>query len=154
MRLSVRRGGWHGMNIVETTMKTTAIATALFAACMAAGFGGTAAAGEKPKDDARELAGYVRTGKTETCLRASNISSTQILNTHQILFKMRNGSDYLNEPDCRLSKSYALSYDVTVGQVCTTTIVRLLETGSSAMERGSCGLSPFMELQKKTAAAE
>jgi hypothetical protein len=142
------------MNIVETTIMKTAIATALLAASMAAGFGAPALAGEKPKEDAKELAGYVRTGKTESCLRAHNIDSARILNSHQILFKMRGGADYLNEPSCRLSKSYALKYDVTVGQLCDTTIVTLLDVGSSVPERGSCSLSPFIELEKKTASVE
>ena len=135
-------------------MKTAIVTTGLIAACFAAGLGATAMAGDKPKEDARELAGYVRTGETENCLRAHNIDSAKILNSHQILFKMRGGADYLNEPSCRLSKNYALKYDVTVGQLCDTTIVKLLDVGSSAPERGSCTLSPFIKLEKKTASAE
>lgn len=132
----------------------TAIATALLAASLAAGFGATALAGDKPKEDAKELAGYVRTGQTESCLRARNIESAKILNSHQILFKMHGGSDYLNEPSCRLSRNDALGYDVTVGQLCDTTIVKLIDAGSSVPVRSTCALSPFIELQKKTAAAE
>lgn len=101
--------------------------------------------------DAPELSGYVRTGQTEACLTARNIESMQILNRHQILVKMRSGSDYLNEPNCNLNKNYALKYEVTVGQICNTTIVTLVDSGAPMSTMGSCGLEKFEKLDKKTA---
>ena len=109
------------------------------------------------KTAAPELAGFVRTGEMETCLSTHRIDSTKILNKEQILFRMKGGDTYLNEPDScpGLSKFSALSYEVHASQICNTTIVTLIEpAGTGASVRGSCGLSKFEKLERKTAAAE
>lgn len=100
-------------------------------------------------------AGYVRTGETTNCLVNTRIRSSRILNRDQILFEMQGGKTYLTEPkNCRLRKSHALSYKLTSNQLCTTTIVHLIETGSSTSHQGACILAPFERLEKKTAAAD
>lgn len=115
-----------------------------------------ALAGEA-KTDAPELAGFVRTGQLESCLSTTRLDRTEILNREQILFRMKGGDTYLNEPKgCPgLSKHAALSYEIHTNQICDTTIVSVIEpVGTDAMVRGSCGLSKFEKLEKKTAAAE
>ena len=58
---------------------------------------------------------------------------------------------YLAEPkSCPgLSRNLALSYDATTGQLCNTTIIRLLDTSSPVSSRGSCGIERFEKLEKK-----
>jgi hypothetical protein len=117
---------------------------------------GLAAAAPAVADDSSTPAGYMRTGKSESCVSIRQLDSTKILNKHQILFRMKNGETWLNEPrGCPgLSKNSALSYEVHGGTICNTTIVTLLEpAGALPSVRGSCGLSKFEKLEKKTAAA-
>lgn len=129
-------------------MKPTMITAAL--AFAAAAFA-PALAGSAEKTDAAELAAYTRTGKTENCLRARQVDQMKILNRHQILVTLRGGAAYLNEPNCNLSKSYALQYEVAAGQICNTTIVKLVDSGSPSPVMGSCGLGDFQELAKAPA---
>ena len=109
----------------------------------------TAAA--KDDGDAAALAKYDRTETFENCLDIQRIQSARILNSRQILFEMNGDKVYLNEPEhCpSLSKSLALAYDATTGQLCTTTIVHLVDTGAGGGNRGSCGLAKFQLLTKK-----
>jgi hypothetical protein len=100
--------------------------------------------------DAPALAAYKRTGVYERCLATRQIQSSRILNRRQILFEMTGGRAYLAEPDCPgLSPDLALAYDATSGQLCNTTIIRLLELGTSIPERGSCGIERFEKLEKR-----
>lgn len=110
-------------------------------------------AAAKDKEDADALAKYDRTGTFENCLDIQRIQSSRILNSHQILFEMNGDKVYLNEPEScpSLSKSVALAYDATTGQLCTTTIVHLVDPGSAGGDRGSCGLAKFQLLTKKPA---
>lgn len=105
------------------------------------------------QEDSEVLAKYDRTQTFENCIRISRIESSRILNRHQILFEMAGGKTYLNEPDScpSLSKSLTLVFDATIDELCTTTIVRLVDTGAGVGERGSCGLAKFQELTKKPA---
>jgi hypothetical protein len=108
-------------------------------------------AADGPKPDAPELADYERTGQRENCLRAHDIDQTQILNGHQVLLRMINNRYYLAEAnDCpQLSRSMALVYDATPNDLCTTTIVHLVDSGHPDTPRGSCGFSSFELLKKK-----
>ena len=102
-------------------------------------------------------AGFVRTGETDTCVSVRRLDSTKILNSKQILFTMKNGDTWLNEPGgCPgMSKNAALAYEVHAGQICNTTIVTLIEpAGAMPSVRGSCGLSKFEKLERQSAAAE
>lgn len=130
------------------------IATFIAGAVTGLLLGSAADAAERPADLAAP-AGYVRTGETTDCLVNSRIRSSRILNRHQILFEMQGGKTYVSEPgNCNLRRSQALSYRVTSNELCTTTIVTLIETGSSVAHQGSCILAPFERLEKKAAAAE
>ncbi|MCC6919152.1 MAG: hypothetical protein IT548_08105 [Alphaproteobacteria bacterium] len=106
---------------------------------------GPAQAGE-----AEPVAGYTRTGETENCLQAHNIQQSRILDADTILFEMSGGDRYLSETEgCHLHKTYTLSYDATINQLCTTTIVTLLDMGGGGPQQvGSCGLGKFQKLAK------
>ncbi|BCW87879.1 hypothetical protein sos41_10110 [Alphaproteobacteria bacterium SO-S41] len=105
------------------------------------------------KADSDVLAKYNRTETYENCINIQRIQNSRILNDHQILFEMAGDTVYLNEPEnCpSLNKSLGLGYDATTGDLCTTTIVHLIDPGSPAGDRGSCGLSKFQKLEKKPA---
>lgn len=102
------------------------------------------------KPDAPELLKWKRTGEYTTCLTIHSIRESRILNSHQILFTTGANSAYLAEPDCpALSSNLALSYDATLDQLCNTTIIRLIESGSPVPNRGSCSIDRFERLEKK-----
>ncbi len=124
------------------------------AALIAAALSPAAGAAE-PEPDAPELAAWTRTGETETCIRVRDIRDVDVLNRHQVLFNMRGGRAFLSEPKgcAGLRKDSALAYEVTVGQLCTSTIVRIIEPGSAIPVRSACGLGAFQRLAKKPAAA-
>jgi hypothetical protein len=110
---------------------------------------GAALAGEA-KTEQVPLVGYTRTGEMSNCIYARRLDQVKILNSTQILFEMHGGDFYLNEPtSCpSLRKRYALKYDSTIGQICTTTIVTLLDTGSGIHYQGTCGLGKFEKVEK------
>lgn len=124
--------------------------TRWIAAALAAGLGLALPAAFAAGGGADTPAGYTRTGTFETCIRTPDIKTSRILNDRQILFEMAGGEAWLNEPkNCpALSKSLALAYDATTGQLCTTTIVTLIDPGSSVESRGACGLEKFEKLEK------
>ena len=130
-------------------MNRVLTATLLSAAVLAA----PAMAGET-KADKPALEGFTRTGEMSNCIYSRQLDQVKILNKHQILFEMINGKYYLNEPEnCPgLNKRYALKYDATIGQLCNTTIVTLLDTASGIHNQGSCGLSQFERVEKNVAA--
>lgn len=105
------------------------------------------------EDEAETPTGYTRTGIFETCIQTQQIRTSRILNRSQILFEMVGGEAWLNEPkNCpALSKSLALAYDSTTGQLCTMTIVTLVDPGSAVATRGGCGLEKFERLEKSAA---
>lgn len=115
---------------------------------------GSALAGEAKDGKPQELKGYSRTGEMSNCIDSRRLDQVKILNKTQILFEMIDGRYYLNEPvRCpSLRKNYALKYDVTVSQICNTTIVTLLDTGGGLHTMGSCGLGQFERVEKNVAA--
>ncbi|MFT3810988.1 MAG: hypothetical protein QM698_13800 [Micropepsaceae bacterium] len=106
-------------------------------------------------DEAATPEGYVRTGKTESCLRLNRIDSLQILNETQILVKLNSGEAWLQEPrSCsKLRKTYAFVYDAPTGDLCDTTIIKLTDPGAGGFS-GTCAFDKFQQLEKKTAAAD
>ena len=129
-----------------SVMRMAALGCAVFGSALLPAFA-------SDKADSDVLAKYNRTETYETCLNIQRIQNSRILNDHQILFETAGNKDYLTEPEnCpSLSKSLALSYDATTGDLCTTTIVHLIDPGSPAGDRGSCALSKFQLLEKKPA---
>jgi hypothetical protein len=105
-------------------------------------------------EDKAPIEGYTRTGETENCLTINRIKESRILGKNQILFEMLNNDRYVSEPEnCNLRKSYTLKYDATINELCTTTIVTLLDNGGGGlMNAGGCGLAPFEKLAKTEAA--
>lgn len=104
--------------------------------------------------DKAPLDGYTRTGETTNCLTINRIRESRILSKTQILFEMLDGDRYLSEPEnCNLRKTYTLQYDATTNQLCTTSIVTLLDSGAGGLHNaGGCGLAPFEKLTKVEAA--
>lgn len=117
------------------------------AAILAMAFAAPAIAAE---GDAPQLGKYKRTGETEDCLLAYRIKDMQILNKHQILVRMYGGDTYLQEPSScpNLRKHYALKYRVDASQLCSSTIVTLIDTGAGTGFAGSCGFDDFQKLEK------
>lgn len=107
-------------------------------------------------DPAPVPAGYVKTGKTESCLRLNRIESMQILNETQILVETSGGKVWLQEPrSCsKLRKSYAFVYEAPTGDLCDTTIVKLADPGISGSLAGTCSFDKFQLLERQTASAD
>jgi hypothetical protein len=131
-----------------------ATAAAILLALMTMGLTGLASAADR--GDATELDNYVRTGETKSCLSARSIKSARILNRSQILFEMRNGARYLNEPrHCGgMRSSQAISYTLTSSSLCSLTIIKLIDPSSPSWEQGACGLDDFQALAPKPAATQ
>ena len=129
------------------------MSVARMAALIGCAFLGAMPALSSDKAESEVLDKYTRTETFENCINIQRIQSSRILNRHQILFEMAGGDAYLNEPEScpGLNKSLALGYDATTGDLCTTTIVRLIDAGSPAGDRGSCGLAKFQKLEEKPA---
>lgn len=127
-------------------MKNRILTALLTATTLAAGAALAADAPTTPE-------GYVRTGKSESCLRLNRIDSLKILNQTQILVKTTSGEAWLQEPrSCsKLRKSYTFVYEAPTGDLCDTTIIHLTDSG---MPAGSCVFDKFEKLEKKTAAAD
>lgn len=100
-------------------------------------------------------AGYVRTGESTDCLRTSRIDTMKILNTEQILVRMKNGDSYLQQPSAcsPLRESYAFQYETISGDLCTTTQITLVDTGFDLNFAGVCMFDKFEKLEKQSAAA-
>ena len=131
-------------------MKKTA--SVRIAAVAVAGFAFSACAADAPQTgESPDLAKYNHTGKYETCIRSHEIRNSRILNKTQILFEMGGGRAYLGEANhCPgLSRDLSLVYDATIDQLCTTTIVHLVDFSTPVGQRGSCGIDRFEVLDKK-----
>jgi hypothetical protein len=115
-----------------------------------------ALAADAPVALAETPAGYVKTGETKRCLSTSRIKSMQILNETQILVTVGSNEAYLQQPrSCsRLRKHYAFSYQVHGGQLCDTTSITLLDSGSGLSFSGVCFFDEFQKLEKQSAKAD
>ncbi len=99
---------------------------------------------------------YDKTDKVESCIQLQRIDSTQILDTKNILFKMNDGTRYLNTLPHKcsgLTPYRAFSYKTSINMLCNTDIITVFEPGQPAPNSyGSCGLGHFVKLQKKPGA--
>ncbi len=102
------------------------------------------------------LAAYKETGKTTRCLRLVDIDQTRILDAQNILFTLRNGKLYISKLAHRcpgLSRDRAISYKLSVPELCDLDIITVIDTGLH-QEVGSCGLGVFHEVEKVVHEAE
>jgi hypothetical protein len=85
-------------------------------------------------------------GAPVDCIQQHQISSTEIVNRTAIVYKMNNGTIYVNRPTSGatfLSRSDVLVTDTHSPQLCSIDIVRLVDS-SAHMPTGSVGLGPFV----------
>ena len=87
------------------------------------------------------------------CISINRISSTQVLDDHNILFHMRGGTIYRNElphrcPGLRLEKAFM--YRTSVSQLCDIDIITVLTDHGFGFTPGpSCGLGRFQPTTKE-----
>ncbi len=130
----------------------------LFASAMAVGgLGLTGAfAGEKSSKDDKYIIKTV--GEPKSCVRRSDIRSTDVIDDSTIDFKMRNGDIYRNRLPNRcngLGFEEAFSYRTSVNQLCHVDIIRVLDhTGGRLGTRAACGLGKFQKIEKSKRPAE
>jgi len=109
---------------------------------------GTALAGTPADPDARIatiIAGRTA-GPPTDCIRQNEISSSQIVDRTAILYRMNDGTIYVNRPTSGanfLRRDQVLVTDTHSDQLCSVDIVRLLDSGTH-MSSGSVGLGPFV----------
>ncbi|RMF17876.1 MAG: hypothetical protein D6757_00620 [Alphaproteobacteria bacterium] len=132
----------------------TLLAAALLSGAMA--LSGAQAHDDHGKAKGDPLANLEKTGRTARCLHLERIDTTKILDRQHILFRMRGGQLYLNTlPHAcpGLTRDRALSYSLSMPELCDLDIVTVIDTGTH-QEVGSCGLGKFEEVKEKTSAAK
>lgn len=91
-------------------------------------------------------------GEPKSCVRRSDIRSTDIVDDRTIDFKMRNGDIYRNSLPHRcggLRFEEAFSYKTSVNQLCHVDIIRVLDTTGGRIDtREACGLGKFQKIEK------
>jgi hypothetical protein len=92
-------------------------------------------------------------GKTVSCVRLSQIDSTQVVDDRTIIFRMRSGKPryYKNTLPYKcpqLGFEKAFSYKTSTNQLCSVDIITVLQNfGSSFNQGSSCGLGDFVPYQ-------
>jgi hypothetical protein len=85
-------------------------------------------------------------GEPANCIFLREINSTEIIRNTAIVYRMNNGTIYVNHPDSGanfLDRDDILVTDTHSPQLCNVDIVRLLDSGSR-MTTGSVGLGKFV----------
>jgi len=85
-------------------------------------------------------------GAPVNCIQQHQINSTQVIDRTAIVYKMNNGTIYVNRPDSGakfLNRSDVLVTDTHSPQLCNIDIVRLVDSGTR-MPNGSVGLGQFV----------
>jgi hypothetical protein len=85
-------------------------------------------------------------GTPVDCIYLNQISSTEIIADTAIIYRMNNGTIYVNRPDSGatfLDRSDILVTDTHSPQLCNVDIVRLIDS-TSRMPNGSVGLGKFV----------
>jgi hypothetical protein len=80
------------------------------------------------------------------CIYQRDINSTQIIGRTAIVYKMNNGTIYVNRPDSGktfLDRDDVMVTDTHSNQLCSIDIVRLLDSGSH-FPSGTVGLGKFV----------
>lgn len=128
-----------------------ALGIALVSCALAATAAEAADKGKKPEKVAKELAKYERTGETKTCINASRIRNTKVLDDYTIIFNSRNKTSYLvtlNQRCHGLGFEESIAYTVRGGSLCQTDIFNVLSRSGGSFPRATCGLAPFEVLKK------
>ena len=93
----------------------------------------------------------------ERCIDTRRISTTQIIDDQNILFKMRDRTIYHNELRHRcpgLRRGKTISYRTSLSRLCSNDSITLLDSFGMGMTRGpSCGLGKFRPVTQDEADA-
>lgn len=134
-------------------MNKTVVCSTLMMLVLATG----ATASDDDKDMTRaekRLAGvmekYESTGETRNCVSLRFLRDSTIIDDQTIFFKGVGKKAYINRMPhrcARLSAEERFAYRTSIGQLCRSDIITVLD--SFGREWGSCGLGEFEEMQKK-----
>jgi len=83
-------------------------------------------------------------GKPVSCIQLQRIDSSQIFDSGAILYRMKGGPDYLNDPHCpSLKRDRAIASRTPGTSLCSGDILRVFEP-VSRIDYGSCPLAEFV----------
>lgn len=127
-------------------MKTSrlAIAATLFALAACAPMRGGADGHGKDVPAARAA------GPAQSCIPLAQISESRVRDDWTIDFRTRGNRWYRNTLPYRCSGlgfERAFSYATSQSQLCSTDIITVIQTGTPAGPRGSCGLGAFQPVE-------
>ncbi|MCI5044263.1 MAG: DUF6491 family protein [Aquisalinus sp.] len=98
------------------------------------------------------LAGFEKTGETESCISLRRIDQIKPLDDRNFLVRVGRNDFYLNEVSGRCSNADGintrLQYRTTLSQLCRNELISVVDN-STGMNIGSCGLGSFQKLEKK-----
>lgn len=104
---------------------------------------GTADAFRNTQTVAQALAGR-SAGKPVSCIQQQWIDSSQIFDSGAILYRMKGGPDYLNDPHCpSLKADRSIASRTPSTSLCSGDILRVFEP-VSGIDYGSCPLNEFV----------
>jgi len=93
----------------------------------------------------------------ERCIDTRRISSTDVVDAHNILFYMRGGVIYRNTLPHKctaLARENRFSYRTTISRLCDIDMITVLYDFGSGLSQGpSCGLGRFYPISKDEAQA-
>lgn len=107
---------------------------------------GTAQAKTDPEARIAKITAGRVAAEPVNCIQQHQINSTEIISRTAIIYKMNNGTIYVNRPDSGatfLNKGDILVTDTRSPQLCNVDIVRLLDNGIR-MPSGTVGLGKFV----------
>ncbi len=113
-----------------------------------------ATAAEAKRDPEARLAEITKgrtAGEPVDCIQQIRISSTEIVDRTAIVYKMNDGTIYVNRPASGatfLSKGDVLVTNTHSNQLCSIDIVRLVSNGTH-MPAGSVGLGKFVPYRRR-----
>ncbi len=104
---------------------------------------GTADAFRNTQTVEQALAGR-SAGKPISCIQQQLIDSSQIFDSGAILYRMKGGPDYLNDPHCpSLKQDRSIASRTPSTSLCSGDILHVFEP-VSGMDYGSCPLNEFV----------
>ena len=99
-----------------------------------------------PEEQLSRITAGRTAGEPTDCIFLRDINSTEIIRNTAIVYRMNNGTIYVNQPDSGanfLDRDDVMITDTHSPQLCSVDIVRLMDSGSR-MVTGSVGLSKFV----------
>ncbi len=83
-------------------------------------------------------------GKPVSCIQQPQIDSSQIFDSGAILYRMKGGPDYLNDPHCpSLKQDRSIASRTPSTSLCSGDILHVFEP-VSGLDYGSCPLNDFV----------